>query len=162
MVVFALAVGIIYYLHSGFFGVLCALVLPFIVFNYAFFIISALLTYFYWPTKEERRKYLEYKRLISEKVKKERELKINNDHITKLHHELNKKAAHINHIIFYREYMVDRIIKLYRNGVSIFIKHNILSSDNRTKTPDCFDKPYPELIINNQFENILIPNNYHQ
>jgi omega-6 fatty acid desaturase (delta-12 desaturase) len=32
---FALAIGILYYLHSGFIGVLAALVIPFIVFNYA-------------------------------------------------------------------------------------------------------------------------------
>ena len=136
-------------------------IMSFIIFNYAFFIISSFLTYNYWPTKEERRKYVDYKRLKAEQTKKEKELKNNNDHITKLHQELNKKAGHINHIIFYREYMVDRILKLYNHAMAIFIKNNILSREDR-KNPDCFNLPYPELIINNHFESILLLTNNQQ
>ena len=130
----------------------------FIIFNYAFFIISTYLTFAYWPTKEERNTYTEYKKLKAELAKKERELKINNEHITKLNHELNKKAGQINHIIYYREYMVDRIIKLYHTAIALFIKFNILSRGDR-KNPDCFNDNYPELNISNTFESILIPSN---
>lgn len=133
-------------------------IISFIIFNYAFFIITSFLDFTYWPTKDERKIYAQYKKLKAELAKKEKELKLNNEHITKLNHELNKKASHINHIIYYREYMVDRIIKLYHTAIALFIKYNILSRGDR-KNPDCFNDVYPELNINNTFESILIPNN---
>lgn len=130
----------------------------FIIFNYFFFIATAIVAGKYWPTSDQRKRYVEYKRLKAELAKNGKQIRINNDHITKLNHELNKKAAAINLILFYRENKVDEVIKLYNNAISIFIKTNLLYRGDR-KIPDCFNKPIPELNINQRFENYLNPPN---
>ena len=125
----------------------------FIIINYFFFIATAIVSYKYWPTKEERQKQAELKRLRKEYRKIENKLEANNTHITKLNADLNEKAIHINLIAYYREYSVDRIVKLYHKAVSVFIKNNIMHRNDR-KTPDCCIEPYPELNIKDNF-------NYH-
>lgn len=123
----------------------------FLIINYFFFIATAVISYKYWPTKEEHQKYEEYKKLKAEYNKKEKELINNKKHITNLNAELNKKAIHINHISYFREYHIDKVIKLYNNAISIFIKNNMLYRSDR-KNPDCFTEPFPELNITDNFD----------
>ena len=87
----------------------------------------------------------------------EKELNNNKKHITNLNSDLNEKAIHINHISYFREYYIDKVIKLYNKAVSTFIKANILNRSDR-KTPDCFIEPYPELNITNNFDYHLTTN----
>ena len=131
--------------------------MAFIIFNYFFFGATAIIAGKYWPTREQRKKYAEYKRLKAEQVKNNLQIKLNNIHITKLNDELNEKLVFINLILFYRKNRIDEIIKLYNKAVSIFIKTNMLYRGDR-KIPDCFNLPIPELNIGQNYDDYFINN----
>jgi hypothetical protein len=130
----------------------------FVIFNYFFFVATAIVANKYWPTSEQRKRYTEYIRLKAELTKNEKQIRANNEHISKLNHELNQKATQVNLILFYREMKVDEVIKLYNKAISTFIKTNMIYRGDR-KIPDCFNNIYPELIISQRFDNYLtLPN----
>ncbi|NVN95459.1 MAG: hypothetical protein HXX18_09280 [Bacteroidetes bacterium] len=132
-------------------------IITFIIINYFFFIATAILSYKYWPTKEESLQHEELKKLKAEYKKKEKELKNNHQHMTQLNVGLNSKAIHINHISYSREYYVDKATKLYNKAVSVFIKNNIMHRSDR-KIPDCCMEPYPKLNITGNFDYHLTNN----
>lgn len=119
----------------------------FILLNLFFFIVSALLSYFFMPTWEEYKLYSEHEKQL--KVIKMREAEIKEmeqeqinirDVMVKITKERILVNQHINHY-------ANKLIKSYWECIGIFKTTNkALRKD--MKTPDCFTKPMPDPDMN--------------
>jgi len=125
----------------------------FTVFNIFFFLITAFATWYLYPTKEEveenRDKLQKFKLILQlEKEKKLKEKEIHEHEITKN----EKSKEHLNSSMF-AEYAIERIKKLYRESIDIFIAANRLG---RKDNPDYLNDEIPSLDIPNiNFESII-------
>ena len=131
--------------------------ISFIVINSFFFIVTALLSYKYYPTKEERQKREAYNKLQKDIAQRQSEIKQHRNRMELIKSHVNEKAKQTLHQAYYVEYTLERINKLYKEAIQIFISTNMLYRTDR-KAPDCFSDVIPELEINKDFY-IYKPNN---
>lgn len=130
----------------------------FIVYNLAIFIVSAVLSYFLFPSwkeiKEDRRKariYLKIQKRKADIIRLQKELKkVETEKVMRGHFRLGMP--------YYTSHLVKRINKKYKECVEKFKSTNILYRTDR-KVPDCFSDEIPELEIDSDITDIETPKN---
>lgn len=124
--------------------------LLFAVFNLFFFVVMALISFFFLPTWEELKnaKQLEKMHEALQKKKKDlKEKKALKENMQDVLHALNKARVRS---IYYAKNVTESIRTRYREAVGQFIAtNNRYRTDH--KTPDCFSQPIPDLNIDDSY-----------
>jgi hypothetical protein len=115
----------------------------FVMINMFFFITACIFSFFFLPSLEEIKQNAQKKKLQDEIDKRNSQLKI-----LKEQKEKNKAALHDNskgriRIIFYANYSMDLIRKMYKESVETFKSTNIRCRTDH-HVPDCFSEIVPE------------------
>jgi len=115
----------------------------FVMINLFFFITACIFSFFFLPTLEEIKQNAQKKKLQDEIDEKNSQLKV-----LKEQKEKNKATLHDNsksrvRIIFYSNYSMDLIRKMYKETVEVFKSTNLrCRSDHHV--PDCYSDIVPE------------------
>ncbi|MFA6922888.1 MAG: hypothetical protein WC223_01420 [Bacteroidales bacterium] len=116
----------------------------FIIVNLFLFAVTAFISYKYSPTKEEKQKFNEYKKLEDKIKARENEIKQTEQRIKNLNAELVERGKMVVEIKSYADHTIEEIKKLYNEAVEIFKGANLMFRTDR-KVPDCFSEKTPEL-----------------
>jgi hypothetical protein len=114
----------------------------FVIINLFFFIVSALLSYFILPSSDEIKQHdvkLKIYKAIQKRKKEIKQLNNEKENIKMIVLE-NTKAR--MRILYYTNYALDRIKKMYLEALGIFMNTNILNRKDG-KVPDCFSEAAP-------------------
>lgn len=116
----------------------------FIIVNLAFLAASMLISYFYFPKREEQAAERELRTKHDAIKEREAKIKAISEELEQLKETLRKQSEHHEQIISLSEHACRRIEILYRETTEIFKSALIKHRDDR-KTPECLNEPIPPL-----------------
>ena len=126
----------------------------FVVFNLFYFIVTSLLSFYVFPTKEEIK--LNHEKIVRlqaiEKMKKEAvALKGEREHLKEV---ILENTKHRIRISYYAHYLAERIRKKYHESVELFKSTNIIFRTDKF-VPECFSHPAIEPNIESHTLNFI-------
>jgi hypothetical protein len=116
----------------------------FVIINLFFFVVSALLSYFFLPSWQEIKEHINMMKLYrpyQNRLRESARAIAEKESIQDAIHEMSKGRIRLMN---YAEYSKNTIGKMYHETVGLFIRLNITYRVDR-KTPDCFSQSVPEL-----------------
>jgi len=114
----------------------------FVIINLFFFIVSALLSYFILPSSDELKQHERRLKIYKTINKRKGEIKQLKREKEKIRDIVLEKTKERMRILYYTNYALDRIKKMYSESVSIFKNTNLIHR-NDGKVPDCFSEELP-------------------
>ncbi|MBK5286586.1 MAG: hypothetical protein JJE25_14415, partial [Bacteroidia bacterium] len=133
----------------------------FVIINLFFFIVSALLSFFVLPSSDELKQHAGRIKVYNAIRRRKKEIGILKKEKENIRELILKKTKERLRVLYYTNYSVDRVKKMYSESIATFKNTNLIHRTDG-KVPECFSDTLPEPDIQNFSFSIVPPKNKTQ